>query len=88
MPDPFDSFADSTMSPSEWPFAVAPHDVNELVTIPKALYVGVAGHIVLRGSASAADVVFQNVPAGSILPVRAQFVRATGTTAANIVALA
>ena len=36
---------------------------------------------------ASADVTFRNVPSGSVLPFRPGFVRATGTTAADIVAL-
>ncbi|MEZ5656801.1 MAG: hypothetical protein R3E04_13125 [Sphingobium sp.] len=56
--------------------------------IPKALYVGTGGTVILRGVDSAADVTFKNVANGQILDVQAQFVRATGTTATDIVALA
>jgi hypothetical protein len=66
--------------------AVVPHDVNALADVPKALFVGTGGNITLRG-AGTSDLVFKNVPDGSVLPFRAQFVRATGTTAADIVAL-
>jgi hypothetical protein len=75
-------------APSRAPFAVTPHDTNELGTIPKALYVGTGGNITLRGVGGTADVIFKNVANGQVLDVRAQYVRATGTTAADIVALA
>jgi len=50
--------------------------------------VGRAGNIALRTRDSEEDVVFENVPAGSYLFVRASHVRATGTTASAIVACA
>ncbi|WP_375427117.1 hypothetical protein [uncultured Sphingomonas sp.] len=87
---PIDSFefsADHPAGPSRAPFAVAPHDVDPLPILPKALYVGTAGDVTLRGVAASADVVFRNCAAGQILDVRASHVRATGTTAADIVAL-
>ena len=56
--------------------------------MPKALYVGTGGDIVLRGVGFTSDVTFRNVASGQILDVRASHVRATGTTAADIVALA
>lgn len=85
----FDPFrADAVCASSRAPFAVTPHDSDALPLIPKALYVGTGGHLALRGVDAAGDVVFRNVAAGQVLDVRAQFVRATGTTAADIVGLA
>ncbi len=86
--DTFRSSSDTLLAGARAPFAVSPHDTNELAIVPKALYVGTSGHVVLRGIDGIADVTFRNVPAGAILDVRAQFIRATGTTAADIVGLA
>ena len=49
--------------------------------------VGGAGEIVLRALDSAVDVTIA-VQAGQLLPIRARFVRATGTTATGLVSLA
>lgn len=86
--DHFQLHGDAVASPSRAPFAVVPHDTDALPTIPKALYVGTAGDLVLRGAGGTADVTFRNVAAGQVLDVRASHVRATGTTAGAIVALA
>jgi hypothetical protein len=86
--DTFRNASDSPFAPSAAPFAVMPSDSTELQAIPKALYVGTGGDVAVRGVRGDADVLFRNVPAGSVLDVRARFVRATGTTAADIVALA
>ncbi len=86
--DEFRTLADSPAEPSRNPFAVTPNDSTELAIIPKALFIGTGGSIALRGVGAAADVIFRNVASGQVLDVRAQFVRATGTTAADIVALA
>ena len=83
--DRFSRIADDPIAPSRAPFAVTPHDVNELPILPKALYVGTGGDVVVRGVDAAADVTYRNVPAGAYLMVRAAFVRATGTTAAHII---
>ena len=88
MSDSFTTHGDSLSAPARAPFAVTPHDTNELATIPKALYIGTGGNVVLRGVGGAADVTFKNVANGQTLDVRAQYVRATGTTAADIVGLA
>jgi type 1 fimbria pilin len=87
MADNFSTLGDSPSAPSTYALAVTPHDVNALTDIPKALYVGSAGNITMRGLNGAADQVWKNVPAGAILPFRARYVRATGTTAADILAL-
>jgi hypothetical protein len=58
-----------------------------IVTIPKALFVGTGGNITMRGVNGTADQLWKNVPSGSILPFRGQYVRATGTSAADILAL-
>lgn len=87
MTDPFQSVADSVSSPARAALAVTPHDANPLADIPKALFVGTAGDIVMRGVDGASDQTWKNVPAGAILPFRARYVRATGTSAADILAL-
>lgn len=86
MADPFQTYGDSVSAPAARAVAVVPHDVNPLADVPKALFVGTGGNLVLRGSGNV-DVTFRNVADGSVLPFRAQFVRATGTTAADILAL-
>lgn len=88
MTDAFSRQADSAEAPSAHPFAVIPSDAAPLAAIPKALYVGTGGTVVLRTASGSADITFKNLANGQILPVRARFVRATGTTAADIVALA
>lgn len=70
--------------------AVVPSDVSAVTSIPngkcRALYVGVTGNITLRTDDDDSDVLFSNVPVG-VFPVNAYWVKATGTTATNIVAL-
>ena len=87
MADPFEGAVDSASAPATRALAVVPHDVNALVDVPKALFVGTGGDLVLRGSNDAADSVWRNVASGSVIPFRATYVRATGTTAADILAL-
>lgn len=88
MYDEFENLAQSAMTPSENPYAVAPDDDSDLPAIPKAIYVGQGGDIVLRGRDSSQNVTFTAVPAGTQLQVRPRRILATGTTAGNIVALA
>lgn len=84
--DKYGSQADTLSSPSLNPFAVTPSDSVELATIPKALWVGTGGDVRLKGVNGQA-VTFKSVPSGHIIPVRASLVYATGTTAADIIAL-
>lgn len=77
----------STMAPSRAPYAVTPHATNPLPVVPKALYIGGAGNVTLRGVGASSDVTFVGLPAGFVLEVAASHVRAS-TTATNIVALA
>jgi hypothetical protein len=87
MADQFANIADSISAPATRTVAVTPHDSNALGDIPKALYVGTGGTIVMRGVRGTVDQSWKNVPSGAILPFRAQYVRATGTSAADILAL-
>ena len=86
MADTYDGMADTVSSPSRSVYAVTPNDAAPLAKLPKALYVGTGGNVALRCVDDTADVVFKNVPSGSIVRVRAQFVRAAGTTASDILA--
>lgn len=86
--NPFELSADSVSSPARNCVAVVPNDANDLSVVTKALYVGTGGNIVVRTVDATADVTFSNVPTGTVLPVRARAIRATGTTASQIVGLA
>jgi len=74
--------------PARMAFAVTPHATNEIDPLPKAIYVGTGGDIVGRAAGSSADVTFKNLASGQTLDVRLQYVRASGTTATNLVGLA
>lgn len=86
--DPFAFHARAAGDPARSAFPITPHDTEELAVLPRAIYAGTGGTIVLRAVESTADVVFKSLAAGQILDVRAQYVRATGTTAADLVGLA
>lgn len=74
--------------PATAAFAISTSDATPLPQIPRALYVGVTGNVAVRPVGSESDVTFIAVPAGTILPVRVSFVRATLTTATDIIGLA
>jgi hypothetical protein len=78
MADAFSGVMDSVSSPATRAVAVMPHDVNALADIPKALFVGTGGTVVARGIGGGPDAAFKNLAAGTILPLRAQFVRGNG----------
>ena len=66
--------------------AVTPHNTNEVGDFyPKGIYVGGAGNITGQLIGDTTDVVFSSVPAGTFLPVSFRLIKATGTTATNMV---
>ena len=87
MADQFSGVVDSITAPARRAAAVVPHDSDPLPDVPKAIYVGTGGTIAMRGAGDGADQLWKNVADGTLLPFRAQYVRATGTTAADILAL-
>jgi hypothetical protein len=87
MADPFDNCCNDLSAPARKALAVTPNDTDPLVNVPKALYVGTGGDIAMRGIDGDVDQAWKNVPSGVILPIRAQYIRATGTTATDILAL-
>lgn len=87
MADSFANAADAVSAPARRAAAVVPNDSAALSDVPKALYVGTGGTIAMRGIDGSTDQSWKNVPSGTVLPFRAQYVRATGTTAADILAL-
>lgn len=85
MADIFSS-GDSLTAPARAPYPLIPSDTDPLPVLPKGIYVGVGGDVVLRGADSTTDVTYRNLPDASYLNVRASFVRATGTTATSLIA--
>ena len=81
-----DKFASSanTSNPAVRSTAVVPHDVNE-VEVCRALLVGTAGTIVGRLRDDTADRSF--VVTQGYHPLRFKLIKATGTSAADLVAL-
>jgi hypothetical protein len=87
MTDIFQAFKKNLESPAHNAQAVTPNDSTDLpITDCRALYIGVGGNISLITNGGQ-TVTFVGLQAGSILPVRCSRVRATDTTATNIVAI-
>lgn len=83
LPVPSDS-----SSPAGHLRSVTPHATGNIAGEPcRALWVGGAGNIAVVASGDDDPVILTNVPAGTVLPVRAKAVRVSGTTATGIVAL-
>ncbi|MHA1128196.1 MAG: spike base protein, RCAP_Rcc01079 family [Alphaproteobacteria bacterium] len=73
-------------SPAREAVAVTPDDASDLGNTTRSIYVGTSGDIAVRMVGETAVVIFKAVPAG-VLPIRADRILATGTTAADLVAL-
>lgn len=84
--DRFSDFPTNLVAPARDAAAVIPSDSTDLPQLPRALYVGTTGNVsvIMAGGQST---IFENCAAGTVLPVRAARVRATGTTAGALVAL-
>ena len=63
--------------------AITPSDTFSLPT-PSVVYVGTGGNVAIT-TPQGDQVTFANMPAGSVIPVQVLQVRATGTTATNLV---
>ena len=73
-------------SPGRTSETIVPSDVTDLVTVTRAIYVGVGGdvRVIMAGGMTQT---FKAAAAGSILPICVSRVYATGTTATNLVGL-
>jgi hypothetical protein len=86
MQDDFEGQALGLNAPAVAAEAIIPNDTADLAYATRAIFVGQSGDIAIR-TLSGDDVTLINVQAGSVLPIRAAQVRATGTTAAALVGL-
>lgn len=86
MTDRFADTAPGLDAPASDGFAITPDDATDLVETTRALFVGSAGDIALV-LASGAALTFANVASGTLLPLRARRIEATGTTASAIIGL-
>jgi hypothetical protein len=86
MTDAYRTYAPSADAPARRAQGVTPNDTTDLSVVAKALYLGVGGDVALIPAGDAAAVTLKDHAAGYVA-VQARRVLATGTTAANIVAL-
>lgn len=85
MSDHFSKFSRSITSPPFGGYAITPNDATDLSTVTRALNVGTAGAV--RATLLDGSDVTLNIAAGSVFPMRATRIWATGTTAGDIVGL-
>lgn len=86
--DSFENSVDSLIAPARLVFSIQPSDSEDLPRTTKALYVGSGGDVALKAVDSETDVVLRNVVSGTVLAVRIDAIRETGTTASDLVGLA
>ncbi len=84
--DQYSNYAKSMDAPAENAAAVTPNDTTELTKSPRAIYIGTGGNLCLT-TVTGKTVTFVNVQDGCILPVRPKMIRASGTTASDILVL-
>lgn len=69
-------------------FAVTPNNDNDLPAVTRGIYVGAGGDlVVVPAYGDGTAVKFVAVPTGAILPIMVTKVKATDTTAQNLVAM-
>ena len=86
MADTFPVNSNDLGQPATGAAAITPHDTNELAVMSRYVYVGTTGNLKVT-MRDGTTVTFTSVPAGTVLPIRAKVIWATGSTASNIVAL-
>jgi len=82
----WDHLRNQEWGPAHYAVAVTPNDGADLADTSRALYIGGGGDVKVDMLGSG-TVTFVGVAAGTVLPLRADRVYATGTTATSIVAL-
>lgn len=84
--DTFSGYTASAAGPKNNAAAVTPSDTVDLSDVTTGLWVGGAGNVVVIMNGGQ-TVTFTGVPAGTLLPIRVSRVKATSTTATNMIAL-
>ena len=84
MPDQHSNFVEGLTSPADNQVAITPSDSTDLAFNSRAIRVGVGGTLVVTPAGGGSDVTY-TVYNGEVLPIRVSRVKATGTTATNLV---
>lgn len=86
--DNFEKMTGSLTGPACANAAITPDDATDLPAVPRAIYVGGGGTVVIVGKDETSDDGIAFIcPSGALLPIRARRIKATGTTATNLVAV-
>lgn len=85
--DRFAGHGSGLTAPADQAASITPNDGADLPLATRGIYVGAGGNLAVILQGSALPVTFVGVPTGTLLPVRAARVLATGTTAGSLVAL-
>ncbi len=67
--------------------SITPNDSADLPDLSRGIFVGTGGALTVRLLDASADVVFANIPNGTLLPISVRRVMVTGTTASGLIAL-
>ena len=67
--------------------AITPSDSADLANVAQAIYVGGAGDLTVNMAGTGSAILFKAVPTGTVLNGQFARVKATGTTATNLVEL-
>lgn len=86
MPDNYACYGPALDSPAIGAIEVSKSDTAELTTWSRAIYVGGTGDLKVT-MADGSVVTFEDIPAGTILPIRVKIVWSNGTDATKIVAM-
>ncbi len=86
MKDDFENYTSGLTSPARDAEVIVPNDAIDLPFVTRGIYVGSVGSLQVQ-MAGGQIVTFENVLAGVVYPLRAARVMATGTTAADLLAL-
>jgi hypothetical protein len=92
MTDPFPKSkwaqaSDSAMHSANSGFAITPSDESELAIIPRAVYIGGAGDLVVKLIDDEDAITFVGIQAGSLMPIRPKQILDTDTTATAILGI-
>jgi len=84
MADNFASWKAGLESPAEYAVEITPSNDTDLAISTRGIYVGVAGDLKID-TVGGSTVIFVNLAAGIIHPIRAKRIHATGTDADDII---